>query len=519
MRLQALFCAVSLLALGVFIAPANATTCQSGGKVFNESDIVWSKHHRSHLYCAGNNQWRYLAHWALTDSNNISIKNAHIGIGTSSPSNSLEIWGTGNVDDDVDIRSFGNPAWDQAGSLKFRRYGGTPQIPLAINDGDRLGGISFYGYTGTTSRKSAAIYVDAAANYATTGNADVKFETYHNNVFSEKMRLTGDGIVAIGMPARQANPHRYNLQVNRGILSEWDNTKGLLGALHVAGKNPAAQRPHYSMWAIYNMNEYGGSGGHSGLEFWEYYDADNNGMFCDDTPEITPGGTGSCHPRMIIAPGGNVGIGTTKPQYPLHIVNDQGYQAFGAAKMADIIMYNKNRCKSSGNDEGTDPLGYCDGMGRAIVHQSGDVLSINYGGDFDGGTLISGPSLTVTGTAYKPGGGDWAATSDARLKDIGGDYQKGLQDIIKLSPKVFRYKKNNPRNEPSDKDFVGLIAQDAMQVMPEIVNKDQDGYYSLDSTAITYALINAVRELDVENNMLKTRIEALEKLIMTKQDP
>lgn len=52
--------------LFVFAAmPVQATTCQTGGYTFKTSDIVWSKSHNAHLYCAGEGQWRYLAQWAV----------------------------------------------------------------------------------------------------------------------------------------------------------------------------------------------------------------------------------------------------------------------------------------------------------------------------------------------------------------------------------------------------------------------------------------------------------------------
>ncbi len=53
--------ALSLSAFAVF--PASASTCQSGGKNFEEAEIVWSQHHKAHLYCAGDNRWRYLSQW------------------------------------------------------------------------------------------------------------------------------------------------------------------------------------------------------------------------------------------------------------------------------------------------------------------------------------------------------------------------------------------------------------------------------------------------------------------------
>ena len=39
------------------------------------------------------------------------------------------------------------------------------------------------------------------------------------------------------------------------------------------------------------------------------------------------------------------------------------------------------------------------------------------------------------------GGADWIVISDNRLKDIQGEYQKGLNEINQLKTVVFNYKK------------------------------------------------------------------------------
>jgi hypothetical protein len=100
----------------------------------------------------------------------------------------------------------------------------------------------------------------------------------------------------------------------------------------------------------------------------------------------------------------------------------------------------------------------------------------------------------------KPSGGAFVASSDARLKNIGEPYVTGLDALIQLKPINYRYKKGNPRNEPSDKDFVGLIAQDVQKVFPAAVREERDGYLSLDSSEFTYALINAIKDLKAAND-------------------
>ncbi len=131
--------------------------------------------------------------------------------------------------------------------------------------------------------------------------------------------------------------------------------------------------------------------------------------------------------------------------------------------------------------------------------------------------------LSVYGNAYKNSGSTWGSTSDARLKDIHGSFEKGLNEIMKLNPIEFNYKADNPEGYPSNsKDTqIGLIAQDVQKVFPEAVTEDEKGYLMLNAHPIYIAFINAIQqlknsqdtsyaELKAENALLETRIAALE---------
>jgi hypothetical protein len=115
-------------------------------------------------------------------------------------------------------------------------------------------------------------------------------------------------------------------------------------------------------------------------------------------------------------------------------------------------------------------------------------------------------NITIGGQGYKPGGGSWAATSDARIKTRHRDYTAGLDAVTQLQPCVYSY------NAHGTRQYIGLIAQEAETVMPEMVGRiagEVDGVAvddlrTLDTSALVYALVNAVRELSA-------RLEALER--------
>lgn len=125
--------------------------------------------------------------------------------------------------------------------------------------------------------------------------------------------------------------------------------------------------------------------------------------------------------------------------------------------------------------------------------------------------IINNGDLYSYGNAFKPGGGAWSSSSDARIKNVLGDYITGLAAINELTPVRYTFKGNDQDHIADDREYIGLIAQSVEAVMPEMVTQTRghiDGQRVtdlrvLDSSALIYALINCVQELS-------QRIETLE---------
>jgi len=123
-------------------------------------------------------------------------------------------------------------------------------------------------------------------------------------------------------------------------------------------------------------------------------------------------------------------------------------------------------------------------FGRGNPGSSPNVLS------FAGDTTVGTATFSVT-TVYKTGGGSFTATSDERLKDIRGSYDKGLDAILALEPIRFNYK-DRTRDE-----FVGVSAQKVRETqLASMVRVQEDGYLAVDNSELIYALVNAIKELN-----------------------
>ncbi len=116
----------------------------------------------------------------------------------------------------------------------------------------------------------------------------------------------------------------------------------------------------------------------------------------------------------------------------------------------------------------------------------------------------------VNGSAAKPGSGTWTIYSDGRLKENVVDYGYGLNTITRLRPVTYNYRPDNELALPSDRTYTGIIAQELQEIIPAAVEMTENGYLTVDTDPVIWALVNAVQELKQENDALRKRVEALE---------
>ena len=130
---------------------------------------------------------------------------------------------------------------------------------------------------------------------------------------------------------------------------------------------------------------------------------------------------------------------------------------------------------------------------------------------------MTSPSFQLqlsTNSAAKPSSNVWTVTSDSRVKENIRDYTTGLEAILKIEPKLYDY--NGKAGFEKTKNNIGIIAQDIQKVMPETVNAynaklneddaEDTELLSFDGHAVTFALINAVKDLKAEIEELKKQI-------------
>ena len=369
---------------------------------------------------------------------------------------------------------------------------------------------------------------------------------------SRYVNATGD-VMSGGLNLNYANPH---LVLNKIASGEVAGIYGFTGA--------------YPRWRVELGDNSTESGSEAGSNFVIRNFNDGGGAM--DTPLTIDRKTGLTTVQNLRASTGRIITGLTSSNAAILFSGSSGAYSIYADNAARLVF---------GTSDGADPtgaMGHFDAAGvwrftvngSAFIDASITAIDMSFGtarnsglrGDgkimLAGGTVyldaptgttyiqraganieIGGANLFALVNAYKPGGGPFLDSSDARTKNVEGEYPRGLTEIAALRPIYYTFKGNDTNEAPGysgaldagtketiavpypnsphhqaavdSTRFAGLIAQEAELVIPELVTK-RSGYIDgapvtdlrdLDTAPLIFALINAVKEL-------KARVEALE---------
>ena len=148
---------------------------------------------------------------------------------------------------------------------------------------------------------------------------------------------------------------------------------------------------------------------------------------------------------------------------------------------------------------GTAPQG---AGGNALAVAGSATVSANLGATLD---IFAGRNLSVGVQAYKPGGGPFIDSSDARLKQHIAPLAGALATLCALRGVMYEWREpaqHGNRTGPQ----MGLIAQEVEPVLPQWVG-EWNGYKTLEISGFEALVIEALKDLT-------QRVEALEGAIL-----
>ena len=156
---------------------------------------------------------------------------------------------------------------------------------------------------------------------------------------------------------------------------------------------------------------------------------------------------------------------------------------------------------------------YSTGNNTAFMsfHRAG-YYAVNFGLDQDNWMRIGGWSASSnrwqlnlsSGDMYAAG--DITAYSDARVKTNIITIENPLKKTLALRGVTY-----NRTDSDDKKTKMGVIAQEVLDVIPEVVNQDNDGVYSVAYGNMVGLLIEAIKEQQQQIEELKSKLDAVTK--------
>ena len=119
-------------------------------------------------------------------------------------------------------------------------------------------------------------------------------------------------------------------------------------------------------------------------------------------------------------------------------------------------------------------------------------------------------------------GWSWMTGSDKRLKSNISSFDLGIEELMRINPITFKY--NGKAGMKSKRFHVGVLAQELQEIAPEFVSPfihkqldenqekiiSEEEYLQIHDNEIKYLLINAIKDLKMEIDDLRAKIDKLE---------
>ncbi|EKE28751.1 MAG: hypothetical protein ACD_3C00019G0001 [uncultured bacterium (gcode 4)] len=268
----------------------------------------------------------------------------------------------------------------------------------------------------------------------------------------------------------------------------------------------------YGGW--YNFNWSNGVPTHDVVGALSGYGYKNNGTISLFTNSSRAGGT-AAQERMTILSSGNVWIGTTNPWAKLDV-------------SWDMLFWSRIHLDPTGQGVPWSTASFWSDSNETMYFfgNGGNTFNVRTDGNMlvDGKVWIgtTSPSYQLqlsTDSAAKPGTSSWTIASDSRLKTNISNFNDGLDIINQINPVWFNY--NGKAWLPTDKKYVGIIAQDMQKIAPYTIStykaklNPQDTketeLLNFNESALNFVMINAIKEQQRQIQELKDEIANLKK--------
>jgi hypothetical protein len=452
--------------------------------------------------------------------------NGNVGIGTTSPNQKLEIRDTApflritsTLNDDVNYggREYGGIEW-----YTEEDYGNAPVVTAYVksihtragaNHSNADAGLVF----GTSLISSDATATERMRIESMTGNVGIGTTSPGAKLAVNSTGTSATPVISLTNTSSSAFNHTINAfapnltagENNIFIIGKEGNSKnaGYIGYTWNADADNSNVLT-FGHWASDNLMNLTGDGklgigttspshkldvnGDIALKGTSVFNLNSAALTIGDTAgtdsvttlKLTTAGDST---TVYLDDSGNVGVNTTTPSYNLTV--DSGTNDIG------ILTASSDSGSYVGFlDNSTSVIPKIGAVGNKLILDASQYV----------GVRRTDPSyaLDVSGTIRATG--DVIAYSDARVKE-------NVETIPNALDKVKSMRGVGYNKIGEEKRSIGVIAQEMLEVMPEVVSQDEQGMYSVAYGNLVGVLIEAMKEQQAQIDELKAQLDGIAK--------
>jgi hypothetical protein len=400
----------------------------------------------------------------------------NVGIGTTSPSYKLHVAG--------DINTTGDIYFNSTSTLRAtRRYVSTVNL-------DNSGYTVICNVSGDALASAVRITIQGTANSVVINTtADILVNHFQDILISSQsgiyttltLRVISNGNEAFSIAAttNSANTCTCNIEVYP-LNSE---------SVSFGGSAQAGSTLTHTCRPGINISATGGNDGDFAASGYGYFGG-NLGI---------GGGSYSPGNKLLISST----VGAAGFDNGISIITQPGTYTSGHGGMIqfqneDVITAGIRGVRESGWGSGMAFYVHNPSSGNTFNSTFVERMRINENGNVGIGTTSPAYALDVTGTIRATG--DVIAFSDARVKENIETITDALTKVTSLRGVSYTRKDNEDKSRK-----VGVIAQEVLPILPEVVQKDTNGNYSVAYGNIVGVLVEAIKELKAEIDILKNK--------------